>query len=236
MAGEWRDQSLMVADGPGRHRFTPVIQSGDRAVCALNGFCCLQAIGQLGQTNRTYASGQRGCFACPWTGKKSANIDQGVFNPGQANISAASEMHLEVIAQRERAEMLFEADPWRRSEGTAAGGHHASFGRSRGAAMLRAQIAAGSGESLGHLGVEMKTTEAQGGTGKVVTHSRPAGFKPSDTAPRECGLQQFAQLQTGARWPVQSGDKFAAHTVAWIRSGFDQADRNVSRPQTEPKR
>jgi hypothetical protein len=69
-------------------------------------------------------------------------------------------MHLKVVVKREGAKMLFETDPWRRSKRAASAGHHASLGGCCGAALLRAQIAAGSGESLGHLRVEMETTKA----------------------------------------------------------------------------
>ena len=71
--------------------------------------------------------------------------------------------------------------------------------------------------------------------GKVVTHIRPAGLAPSDTAGRARGFQQLPQLQAGGRLLVETGDEFAADPVARIGSGFDQADRNSPGPQTKPE-
>ena len=159
MAGEWRNQALLVAEGCGRHSFGRVIQPGHRAVCALDGFCGLQTIGQIVQTNRTNPSGQSARFARARAGEQPAHIDQGIFDPGQANIGTAAQMHLEVIVQRERTEMLFESNPWRGSEGAASAGYYAPLGGFRSASLLRAQVAAGSGESLGHFGIELEATQ-----------------------------------------------------------------------------
>jgi hypothetical protein len=144
-------------------------------------------------------------------------------------------MHLEVIVQRKRTEMLFEANPWRGSEGASSAGYHAPLGGFGRASLLRAQVATGSGESLGHFGIEMETTQTQGGVGKMVTHIRPARLAPGYTARGARGFQQLMQMQTGGRLLVETGDEFAADPVAWIGSGFDQADRNAPGPQTKPE-
>ena len=68
-------------------------------------------------------------------------------------------MHLEVIVQRKRTEMLFEADPRRGSEGASSAGYHAPLGGFCSASLLRAQVAAGSGESFGHFGIKIEATQ-----------------------------------------------------------------------------
>jgi hypothetical protein len=57
--------------------------------------------------------------------KKAANIDRFVVNTGEADVSAPSEVHFEIIAQLEMAEVLFDADPAGRRAGAPSAGEDA---------------------------------------------------------------------------------------------------------------